>query len=57
MKKNSTNCSECKKTQVSENKSSMYKKHIMNSVRVPAGCRECGGPYPLCRDSCPMFDD
>lgn len=24
---------------------------------VPVGCRECGGPYPLCRDGCDAFDD
>lgn len=24
---------------------------------IPAGCRACGGPYPNCKSSCPMFDD
>ena len=24
---------------------------------IPEGCRECGGPYPNCTDSCPLFDD
>ena len=24
---------------------------------IPPGCRACGGPYPNCCDSCPMFDD
>lgn len=24
---------------------------------VPVGCRACGGPYPLCSDGCPIFDD
>ena len=23
----------------------------------PAGCRECGGDYPNCVDSCPLYDD
>lgn len=23
----------------------------------PPGCRECGGPFPLCKDGCPMYDD
>lgn len=23
----------------------------------PAGCRACGGPYPSCKISCPLFDD
>ena len=24
---------------------------------VPEGCAACGGPYPRCCDSCPLFDD
>lgn len=24
---------------------------------IPEGCRACGGNYPLCCDSCPLFDD
>lgn len=28
-----------------------YKGHI------PSGCAACGGPYPSCMSSCPMFDD
>ena len=24
---------------------------------IPYGCRACGGPYPMCKSSCPMFDD
>lgn len=24
---------------------------------LPDGCRECGGDYPDCKDSCPMYDD
>ena len=24
---------------------------------IPFGCRACGGPYPHCTDSCPMFED
>lgn len=24
---------------------------------IPAGCRACGGHYPECTDSCPLFDD
>ena len=24
---------------------------------IPEGCRACGGDYPHCVDSCPMFDD
>lgn len=24
---------------------------------TPGGCEACGGPYPLCAGSCPIFDD
>lgn len=24
---------------------------------IPEGCAACGGPYPSCRESCPIFDD
>ena len=24
---------------------------------IPEGCRACGGPYPSCMSSCPIFDD
>ena len=24
--------------------------------KVPVGCEACGGPYPLCKDSCNLFD-
>lgn len=24
---------------------------------IPSGCAACGGPYPSCMSSCPMFDD
>ena len=24
---------------------------------TPEGCRACGGDYPNCKTSCPMFDD
>lgn len=24
---------------------------------IPFGCRACGGPYPDCCDSCPIFDN
>lgn len=23
---------------------------------IPEGCAACGGPYPDCMDSCPIFD-
>lgn len=24
---------------------------------IPEGCAACGGPYPNCMTSCPIFDD
>ena len=24
---------------------------------IPEGCAACGGPYPRCCASCPLFDD
>lgn len=24
---------------------------------IPSGCRACGGPWPNCKDSCPLYDD
>lgn len=24
---------------------------------IPEGCEACGGDYPNCKDSCPLFDD
>ena len=24
---------------------------------IPEGCKACGGDYPNCADSCPIFDD
>ena len=24
---------------------------------IPEGCSACGGPYPYCAESCPIFDD
>ncbi len=27
------------------------------SYYIPEGCAACGGPYPYCVSSCPMFDD
>ena len=24
---------------------------------IPEGCAACGGPYPDCKTSCPLFDD
>lgn len=28
-----------------------------DELDIPEGCRACGGPYPDCMDSCPIFDD
>lgn len=35
-----------------------YNNSAMDEINdTPVGCRACGGPYPNCKDSCPMFDD
>lgn len=26
-------------------------------IYIPEGCLACGGPYPDCKTSCPLFDD
>ena len=28
-----------------------------NNDEIPEGCVACGGPYPFCTISCPVFDD
>ena len=28
-----------------------------NPSHMPEVCKACGGPYPGCAPSCPMFDD
>lgn len=33
-----------------------YRK-LVKTGRIPVGCQACGGPYPLCKDGCPLFDD
>lgn len=30
---------------------------IYKTDTPPAGCRDCGGPYPYCKASCKMYDD
>lgn len=35
-------------------KQDYYDRHF---DEVPEGCIACGGPYPTCKDSCPVFDD
>jgi DNA-directed RNA polymerase subunit M/transcription elongation factor TFIIS len=33
--------------------------HYLNTREksAPSGCIACGGPYPYCKTSCPIFDD
>lgn len=31
--------------------------YIEADYDIPEGCAACGGDYPNCVDSCPMFDD
>lgn len=28
-----------------------------NEDNIPEGCLACGGPYPSCKTSCPLFDE
>ena len=50
MSKNKTN-----KREIQENlEQDYYNEPVMN---IPEGCAACGGPYPDCKWSCPMFDD
>jgi len=51
-KTESSNCMKCLKA-----KAVFAKKSESQKVRIPAGCAACGGPYPMCKTSCPMFDD
>lgn len=30
---------------------------IYKNDMPPAGCRDCGGPYPYCKSSCRIYDD
>lgn len=37
-----------------EERQAYYDRHVNE---MPECCQACGGPYPSCCDSCPMFDD
>lgn len=39
-----------------KNQSKRTPAHV-NHYYIPVGCAACGGPYPYCKTSCPMFDD
>ncbi len=39
---------------IDEYRAAMHHKSV--PIEQPAGCSSCGGEYPLCADSCPMFD-
>lgn len=30
---------------------------MVKSIDIPEGCLQCGGDYPHCVDSCPLYDD
>lgn len=32
-------------------------KKVFGEPVPPSGCIACGGPYPYCKTSCPIFDD
>jgi len=35
----------------------MNKLGVFNYYDEPEGCAACGGDYPNCTTSCPLFDD
>ena len=39
---------------IDDYKASMH--HNADLVEPPVGCQTCGGEYPLCAESCPLFD-
>ena len=39
------------------NRNMQQSKQHYREVSKPVGCTACGGPYPLCKDGCPLFDD
>ena len=57
-------CPECGKSMKDEgtfwecpNCSTLVSKTSKSSAKIPEGCAACGGPYPSCKTSCPIFDD
>lgn len=45
---------ERKRIKRNSNKDNYYERH---PEKKPSCCSSCGGPYPLCRDGCNLFDD
>lgn len=41
----------------SDDSSDDYDDDDYDDDELPEGCAACGGPYPLCCDSCNLFDD
>lgn len=48
-------CSTLESSYEQENYETIY--HDPSDDGIPEGCSACGGPYPDCCDSCPLFDD
>lgn len=42
---------------IEDNYEEYYDEDEYDDGLPPVGCRACGGPYPDCKDSCPIFDD
>ena len=40
-----------------ENRYSKEFANLNDYCNIPDGCEACGGPYPDCEDSCPLFDE
>lgn len=48
-------CTECGETNFIDESEIIYDDD--DEDEVPVGCAACGGPYPSCKTSCPIFDD
>ena len=55
MKRRNDACERCAEKKGNENSKKVFR--VEQPIYVPVGCRACGGPYPMCRTSCPMFDE
>ena len=46
-----------KQRQDNSNEEEYYDQEEFDYDDIPFGCRACGGDYPNCTTSCPLFDD
>lgn len=50
-------CEECDEELELDTSTNEFILEYNNDDDVPEGCAACGGPYPDCTSSCPLFDD